>query len=283
AGASLVIERSSECGKAACLNAGVAAAAHELVVFADARQSFDHKALVHLARAFAAPEIGAVGGALEIEGARRRTVGRALDHYWTTEKMLRRAESEIDSTIGCTGAIYAIRRRLYTPIPEDTILDDVLIPMQIALQGYRVVFQPDAIAFDPQPLGGKREQSRKHRTLAGNFQLLFRYPAWLLPWRNRLVIQLVSHKYSRLSTPLLITLIIASNAALASTSIWASLSLSACLALLAIGAAGLVAPRLNESSRIVFLASSFLFLQIAICRSLFYYLNWACERKTAWR
>lgn len=283
AGATVVIEQSSEGGKAACLNTGVAAATGDLVVFTDARQRFHPQALTRLARAFADPRVGAAGGSLEIEGAERRTVGRALDHYWTTEKMLRLAESQIDSTIGCTGAIYTVRRRLYRPIPEDTILDDVLIPMQVALRDYRVVYQPNAIAYDPQPLGGKREHNRKKRTLAGNFQLMFRYPSWLLPWRNRLAVQLVSHKYARVATPLLILLILVSNAVLLPTSIWAVITFSSIVFLLALGAAGLAAPSLNRRSRIIFLASGFLFLQIAICRAFTFYLSWKSQRRTAWR
>ena len=80
-----------------------------------------------------------------------------------------------DSCIGCTGAIYALRRESYSPIPQDTLLDDVIIPMQAVTGGRRVLFDAEARAYDPQRLDVKREKYRKARTLAGNFQMLFRY------------------------------------------------------------------------------------------------------------
>ena len=60
-------------------------------------------------------------------------------------------ESRVDSTIGTTGAIYAIRRGLFEPIPDDTILDDLLIPLRIVRRGYRVLFEPEARAYDRAP------------------------------------------------------------------------------------------------------------------------------------
>jgi hypothetical protein len=101
-----------------------------------------------------------------------------------------------------TGAIAALRRHLFEPLPPDTILDDVLIPMRIARAGYRVRFEPLARAFDRWPSAGRDELSRKVRTLTGNFQLFARERWLLLPWRNRLWLQTLSHKFLRLLLPL---------------------------------------------------------------------------------
>ena len=73
--------------------------------------------------------------------------------------------------------------------------------MQIAIKGARVIHDPAVCAFDPQPLEPGTERQRKQRTIAGNFQMLFRHPEWLLPWRDRLWWQLLSHKYLRLAAP----------------------------------------------------------------------------------
>ncbi len=200
-------------GKAHALNLAFAAAQTELIVFADVRQTFAPDAITKLARHFQDLECGAVSGELLIDPA-DSPVGGGVDFYWRLEKFLRHNEARWDSTIGCTGAIYAIRRELYRPIPPDTILDDVVIPMQIAAQGFRVGFDPEAKAFDPQTLEPEREAVRKRRTLAGNYQMLFRNPAWLLPWRNRLWWQLISHKYLRLVAPFLIALLFLANLAL---------------------------------------------------------------------
>src|SRR5207244_6805366 len=95
-----------------------------------------------------------------------------------------------------------------------TVIDDVVIPMLVALQNRRVLFDSSALAFDPQPLEPAAERIRKQRTLAGNFQMLFRHPRWLLPWRNRLWWQLISHKYSRLAAPLFLVLVFSASLAL---------------------------------------------------------------------
>jgi cellulose synthase/poly-beta-1,6-N-acetylglucosamine synthase-like glycosyltransferase len=208
-----VIDQPERRGKAHALNLALAETRAELVVFADARQRFDPGAIAALAGHFHRPETGAVSGELLIDPA-GSTAGGGIDAYWRLEKFIRLSEARHDSTIGCTGAIYAIRRALYRPIRDDTILDDVVIPMQIALQGFRVGFEPAALAHDPQTLEPAREKIRKRRTLAGNYQMLFRHPAWLLPWHNRLWWQLFSHKYLRLAAPFLLLLLLGSNALL---------------------------------------------------------------------
>jgi cellulose synthase/poly-beta-1,6-N-acetylglucosamine synthase-like glycosyltransferase len=210
-----LLQHSEQRGKAVGVNAGVAAARGEIIVFADARQTFDPSTIRELSRELLAPGLGAVSGELDIAGSHGGT-GAALDVYWKMERRLRKAEAEVDSCIGCTGAVYAIWRNLFTPIPTDTILDDVVIPMQIALRGKRVAFSPRARAFDSQPLDPAMESQRKRRTLAGNFQMLFRYPGWLLPWRNRLWWQLIAHKYLRLLMPILLITLAAANGALLS-------------------------------------------------------------------
>jgi cellulose synthase/poly-beta-1,6-N-acetylglucosamine synthase-like glycosyltransferase len=198
-------------GKASALNAALAAAKSEVIVFTDVRQRFAPDTLAQLAKHFGNPQVGAVSGELLIDPA-ASAVGSGVDVYWRLEKLVRLAEARWDSSIGCTGAVYAIRRGLYRPIPADTILDDVVIPMQIAIQGFRVGFEPAARAFDPQTLEPECEQIRKRRTLAGNYQMFFRHPEWLLPWRNRLWWQLVSHKYLRLAAPFFLALLFLGSA-----------------------------------------------------------------------
>lgn len=196
-------------GKAAGINAGVAAAHGEIIVFTDARQQFAPDAIARLMNHFTDRQVGAVSGALELAPAGDHA-GSGLTTYWGWEKKIRHWESRLHSAIGCTGAIYAVRRDLLdTPVlPDHTILDDVVIPMRLAMKGYRVLFDPLIQAYDPKPSDSKRERQRKARTLAGNFQMLGRYPVWLLPWRNRLWWQLISHKYLRLLTPFLLAMML---------------------------------------------------------------------------
>ncbi|RPI48992.1 MAG: glycosyltransferase family 2 protein, partial [Acidobacteria bacterium] len=136
-------------GKAAVLNDLVASAKGDIVVFADARQRFEPGAIRALVANFADPEVGAVSGELHLTKREGTSPGgEGAGFYWKYEKFIRANESRSGSTVGATGAIYAIRRRLFEPVPKDTILDDVLIPMKIVRKGYRVVFEPDARAHD---------------------------------------------------------------------------------------------------------------------------------------
>jgi poly-beta-1,6-N-acetyl-D-glucosamine synthase len=202
-------------GKAAVLNDVVPKARGEIVVMGDARQTFDARALRALVGAFADPAVGAVSGELILRAGDDATrVGEGVGFYWRYEKFIRRQESRADSTVGATGAIYAIRRELFAPIPPDTILDDVLIPMTIVRRGYRVLFEAGARAYDRPAVTASAEFTRKVRTIAGNFQLFARH-RWLLdPWRNRLWLQTVSHKGLRLLGPLFLAATAVANLAL---------------------------------------------------------------------
>jgi len=112
--------------------------------------------------------------------------------------------------VGATGAVYAISRQLAVPPPAGTILDDVYIPMHVAKQGKRVVFDSRARAWDVPDLGREREFERKVRTLSGNYQLLQLCP-WLLTSKNPLRFQFISHKLMRLAAPFALALIFISS------------------------------------------------------------------------
>jgi cellulose synthase/poly-beta-1,6-N-acetylglucosamine synthase-like glycosyltransferase len=263
-------------GKSACLNIALAEARGDIIVFSDARQRFDPRAIRELCANFSDPKIGAVSGALDINPA-TSGIGAGVDAYWRLEKSIRLYESKIDSCIGCTGAIYAIRRELFEPLPPDTILDDVVTPMHVALRGYRAVFDPAAVAFDPQPLEPHLEKIRKQRTLAGNFQMLARHPGWLLPWRNRLWLQLISHKYLRLAAPWLLLAAFTTNAALTASPFYRALFFAQCI-FYALAIAGGLFP--SKKIALLSLPAGFVFLNLSAMRGLWIFLT---RRGGAWR
>ena len=200
-----VVEFKKRRGKSAVLNDVMRMARGQIVVLADARQRFETGALRALAGRFADPQVGAVSGELVLlDGTTHSEVGKGVDFYWRYEKFMRLYEGQVDSTVGATGAIYAMRRELFQPIPDTLILDDVLIPMQVVRQGYRVLFEPKARAYDWVAASAQQEFTRKLRTIAGNFQLFFLRPWLLSPFHNRLWVQTVSHKLFRLLSPLLL-------------------------------------------------------------------------------
>lgn len=200
-------------GKAAALNEAVPRARGEILVFTDARQPLAPDAVRRLVAYFADLTVGAVSGELHLL-APSGAPAEGLGLYWRYEKLVRRAESRFDSTVGVTGALYALRKELFVPLDPRTILDDVAIPMEVVLAGSRVLFAPEARAWDRIAESPAREYRRKVRTLAGNFQLASLRPALLDPRRNRLFWQLLSHKLSRLAVPWCLLALFAASAGL---------------------------------------------------------------------
>ena len=197
-------------GKALALNAAVTVATGDVLVFVDVRQMIDPNALRELTANFADPGVGAVSGELLLSDPASVGAGDGVGLYWKIEKAVRQLESRSGSVIGVTGAIYAIRRSLYTELPPRLILDDVLVPMRIAKLGWRVIFEPRAIARDTVfPERGK-EFKRKVRTLTGNYQLLQLAP-WILSYKNPLLLRFISHKMLRLTVPLLLAAVFISS------------------------------------------------------------------------
>jgi len=189
-------------GKAASLNEAISHASGDILLFVDVRQILDRDALRHLVANFADPSVGAVTGELRFQHS--QSVGEAsdIDVYWRYELWARQQQSQIDSIFNTTGCIYAMRRSLAKPIPPDTLCDDAMIPLQGFLAGYRVIFDPEAVAVDYGQIAGG-EFRRKLRTLAGLWQVWLRLPV-LFSRNNRMRFHFLPHKFGRLLLPWLL-------------------------------------------------------------------------------
>jgi cellulose synthase/poly-beta-1,6-N-acetylglucosamine synthase-like glycosyltransferase len=201
-------------GKAFALNVGVETATGDVIIFADARQRFEAGAIRELVANFADPTVGVVSGELLLVGS--AGVGESVGLYWKYEKWIRKNESRFNSVIGATGAIYAIRKRLWQSLPPMTLLDDVYTPMRIAMSGHRVVFDESARAYDQATNSAGREFARKVRTLLGNYQLCQLMPRLLAP-TSVLLLQFYSHKLLRLAAPILFLLLLVINVMILTT------------------------------------------------------------------
>lgn len=240
-----VIEFSDRSGKPTVLNAAIEYCEHDLVVFADVRQTYSSNALGNLIKHFSDERIGAVSGELFLaEPTDRHGVAEA-GAYWRYEKSIRKLESKFHSTIGATGAIYAIRKSLYQEIPTRTLIDDVVIPMQICMQGYRVKFASDAHAYDVAPSDSNREWFRKVRTLAGNWQLMSIRPNFFNPFKNPVWLQFVSHKILRLALPFCLLTAFLSSYLMLDQQLYATTFMLQCL-IYAIGCASFFFDRLRQ-------------------------------------
>lgn len=268
-----VIDFSENRGKATVLNQVVPSCVGDIVVFADVRQRFADDAVARLVENFTDPEIGAASGELVLEDADTGTPQQALGVYWKIEKLMRKLESRIDSTCGCTGAIYAIRRELFKPIDPRTILDDVAIPLQIVLGGKRALFDARARAYDRLSDEQATEQRRKVRTLAGCFQLCRLYPQLLLPWRNRIWFQFVSHKLLRLVCPYALLVAFGSSVIWARTSPVGFAFCAVQILCYALAAVGLLFPNASAKLRVLSIPAAFLMLNAAAVCGLIRFLK----------
>jgi len=191
-------------GKAVALNAGLERARGEILFLTDVRQELERDSLRNLVACFADPQVGVVSGELVIrDGQTHEELSVGL--YWKYEKWLRKGESRLDSVMGATGCIYAMRRELAKPLPPGTLVDDMYLPLAAFFRGYRIILEESAKAFDF-PTALDTEFQRKVRTQAGVYQIIRLYPQLLTP-RNRMWLAFLSHKLARLLLPFALALI----------------------------------------------------------------------------
>ncbi|MBK6457714.1 MAG: glycosyltransferase [Gemmatimonadetes bacterium] len=195
-------------GKWANLNAGVRAATGEVLVFADTAQRFEPGTIPALVTVLATEDVAAVTGWLALPTG----VPAVVRAYWAMERALRRDEAVMHSSVGVTGAVWALRRTLWEPLPPDLILDDLYTPMRLVLGGHRIAVSDAAIARDTRAPRRDAEFQRKVRTLTGVFQVCALLPGVLRPGRNPLWAQFVVHKLLRMATPWLVLLALAGGA-----------------------------------------------------------------------
>lgn len=201
-------------GKALCLNDAVATARGEVLLMTDVQHKLSPLSLRELVGNLGDPRVGAVSGSLDLENV-HSAFAHGVNAYWRYEKFIRAQESRCASAVGASTALYAVRRELFQPLPPDTLLDDVLLPMRIAAAGHRVVFEPRALVWGETAQDPLAEQPRRLRASIGCFQLMDLAPWLLSPSRNPLWFQFVSHKLLRLMAPWLLLALLLSSAFLA--------------------------------------------------------------------
>ncbi len=263
-------------GKALGLNDAIKRASGGILLFTDARQTIEPMALRLLIENFADPAVGCASGELMLGDPASGETGQGMGLYWRIEKKIREMESASGSVVGATGAIYCARRTLLEPLPAGTILDDVLLPMQVVRQGARVIFDSRARAWDSPDLGGSREFSRKVRTLSGNYQLLQLAP-WLLGSKNPIRFEFISHKLSRLTVPFaLLALLVAS---LCLPQLWYRAALGAQLVFYILSMLAMAGVKFGPLARVADAARTFVVLNSA---ALVAFVNFVTGRKAVW-
>jgi cellulose synthase/poly-beta-1,6-N-acetylglucosamine synthase-like glycosyltransferase len=187
-------------GKPAVLNRLLPRVRGEIVVFCDANTEFEPDAIHSLVRHFRRPEIGCVCGELRLRSRDGQTTGEQL--YWRFETLLKFLESRLNMLVGANGAVFAIRRSLFVAIPADGIVEDFLIAMNVRAAGYRVVYEPEAIAWEEVAPNARHEFRRRVRIGAGNFHALRHTWRMLNPMTGAVALAFWSHKVCRWFVPL---------------------------------------------------------------------------------
>ena len=237
-------------GKPGVINDLVARAHGDILLFVDVRQDLAPDAITRMIENFADPTIGVVSGELVFRNdGDSGTAAEGVGFYWKYEKLIRMAEGQFRSVPGATGALYALRRELFRPIPAKTILDDVVIPMQAVERGYRCLLERGAEAYDRPSVTSSKESVRKRRTIAGCAQLIVSQPRWLLPWRNPIWWEYCSHKLLRLASPLFLAVVGAANLWLLDRPLY-SVMLALQIAMYASAAVGWLYQRIGQRSKL---------------------------------
>lgn len=196
-------------GKPTAVNCLSSMAAGEVLLLCDVRQSMSRNALRALLHPLADPSVGCVSGSLVLAGA------SGAGMYWRYERLIRGSESRLGSMVGVSGSIYAMRRADMPPLPRDLLLDDMFVPMRVALATKkRIVLAESAEAFDV-ACDDEQEFVRKVRTLAGNYQLLAKMPRLLVPGLNPMWFHMTSHKFMRLVCPWALLILFCASGTLA--------------------------------------------------------------------
>jgi len=262
-------------GKASALNRGMAVATGEIICFVDVRQTIALNGLKNLVENFADPCVGCVSGELIIRKSKEAPFD-GVGFYWRLEKHIRNWEALAGSTVGATGAFYAVRKSLLSPLPEGTILDDVYIPLQVARKGQRVVVDLRAVLWDDFIPGPRQEYRRKVRTLTGNYQLMQLAP-WILTPSNPLFLQFICHKLLRLVVPFALVGAMVS-------AFWVrhgiyGLALVLQVVFYALAVSRIFGSKRNLFSRLANISLAFIVLNIAAAVALFYFVT---GRRVVW-
>ena len=200
-------------GKTSAINRTFSRTRGDIVVFSDANTMYAPDALRKLVRHFADPSVGAVTGDVRLIND-SAGFGESEGLYYRYERYIQSVESKVHAIIGVDGAMYAIRRELFHPPSDNIILDDFVISMNVARRGFRVLYDPQAIAAEDSPPNMKQEFRRRVRMFAGGFQALKQregLPQW---HQGRLWFGYLSHKLLRWLVPGFLVLMLVSNVAL---------------------------------------------------------------------
>jgi len=236
-------------GKTATQNEAVKVATGEVIIFSDATTIYEKDAIRKIVRNYADPEVGAVSGRYEYVNPTGAPVGTGTILFWKYENFIKSMQTRIRTITGCCGCIYSVRRSAYVPLPPD-IISDLVEPLKIIESGYRVVFEPEAVAYEETTEKPAEEFGMRVRVITRAMRGILYVKSLLNPFRYPFVsFQLISHKVLRWMIPFFLIALLVSNAFLLGYWFY-KLSLGLQLSFYLTALAGLVADRIGRKCRL---------------------------------
>jgi cellulose synthase/poly-beta-1,6-N-acetylglucosamine synthase-like glycosyltransferase len=266
-------------GKAAVLNAAMKEVTGDIAILSDANTYTEPDAARRLVRWFHDPRMGVVCGRLVLTDPH---TGRNADSlYWKYETFLKRSEGRLGALLGANGAIYAIRRNVYTPIPDDTLVDDLVIPLWAHLHtGCAIVYDPEAVAHEESAPDLSHEFHRRSRIGAGGWKSLELLWPLVNPAQGWVAFTFISHKILRWLGPFFLIGMAVSNMVLWQDPIfrWVLLGQAGFYALSLIGA---LVPTATKAAKPLRLAALFTAMNLALLLGFWRWMR--KSQKAAWR
>ncbi len=213
-----VLHEPARNGKIGAMNRAMQHVDTPIVVFSDANSMLGKDAIKRMATLFSDPKVGCVSGEKRIQNkAEDNAAGAGEGLYWRYESLLKKWDAECYSVVGAAGELFAIRTHLYREVEKDTLLDDFIISLRVAQEGYTIQYDPEAYAVESASANVQEELKRKVRIAAGGIQSVVRLRSLLNIFRyGRLSFQFISHRVLRWTlTPLCLLLLLPINFVLA--------------------------------------------------------------------
>lgn len=260
-------------GKTAALNRALPYVNTPYVIFTDANTMLNKGAIKEIIRQFSDPRVGCVAGEkrVEIQAEQGATAGEGI--YWKYESALKRLDYRLYSAVGAAGELFAIRTSLFEQMPPDTLLDDFILSLRIAMKGYKIAYSKEAYALEGASLNMREEEKRKVRISAGGLQSVWRLRGLLNMFRYGILsFQYISHRVLRWTlTPVVLFALLPLNLLLTCTGhTLYTVILAQQLAFYLLGYLGYKMEKRNIRNKLLFIPYYFLFMNINVIRGYSY-------------
>ena len=266
-------------GKTETQNQAVRQATGDVIVFSDATTKYERMNLRKIVRNYADPTVGAVSGRYEYFNPTGASIGVGNILFWKYENFIKSSQTRIKTITGCCGCIYSVRRALYEPLPPD-IISDLVEPLKILEKGYRIVFEPDAIAHEETTEKTGEEFNMRIRVITRGMRGMLFMRKLFNPLRHGFVsFQLISHKLLRWLMPVFMAAALASNAFLLGRPFY-NLTFALQAAFYALAMLGWLAERFHVRSRILSVPLYFSTVNLASLISM--YRLWKGHKAVTW-